>query len=854
MGEPIKKLGQIVSDIQDTLGQFNNNISKSDDIENYSEKNEKNIAIIDKNNIDIKNEIITEFDDHEKNYAPESNILTEDIFEKINDEEISLTTFEERKHLNSNIIDIHRSGSIKKYDYQDDINENIQRTQSLNSEKYNFYDKEENDSIYNIESKNSKSVIKDYPLVLTNSTLNSEVFDKDSKNKKYTKEHSYNMKLNIPDENTYLLMKDLIEKTKQKSEDILNLNNIINEYSNKNKIIEEENKNLRKINKEMQFKLDEVNANLLNMTSFDNKSNIKENEVYINDFSLSSQENLITLLDDIISSFTDQLNNDDVKSNNNSYITKLSIEKLIKNFNECLGSIKLHIKNYSKEKPYTLSYSLITDVCNCFKNCHNEINELYLNNKNLNEIKIEDNDIDVLKEKYKKSLYTLNKLENENKKNILIINKLNSEINNNKTYNLEKNKDLELNDLKEKYNQILIENNNMKKNQSYLENLIEKWKQENDKLQKAILTFKNDFHIDKDLLLKNRILKNKLDDERLNIKKYNELIKALKLEIDQLKKENIQDNGKLTKKVSSELSNIKDIQSLYLESIKQITNKYNDNETSNSGIKILNKQIEKLYEAVQESDKTRSHLTQLEQTIEEQVKEKEKIVSENKKIKKDYDELQEKYKTHEDIWLKKCRDLNIDLNNTKNILKKTHTDYMNKEKELIECQTIIDDYLLQYSKACDTCIAISSVHKKSTQFLDNLYLKPGLSKQPFPFDEEIKHLCSWIKENENELKNKELNTEKLNELLNNKNKEINLLKNKSDELKLSLTDLQNLYDESKKKEKLTQELNEKQKKEYEEKLSQSLEKQKILKKKIDHLFKGCQLFVSGAPASAYSLN
>jgi len=156
------------------------------------------------------------------------------------------------------------------------------------------------------------------------------VYIKKSKNKKYTKEHSYNMKLNIPDENTYLLMKDLIEKTKQKSEDILNLNNIINEYSNKNKIIEEENKNLRKINKEMQFKLDEVNANLLNMTSFDNKSNIKENEVYINDFSLSSQENLITLLDDIISSFTDQLNNDDVKSNNNSYITKLSIEKVYK--------------------------------------------------------------------------------------------------------------------------------------------------------------------------------------------------------------------------------------------------------------------------------------------------------------------------------------------------------------------------------------------------------------------------------------------------------------------------------------------------------------------------------------------
>jgi len=162
---------------------------------------------------------------------------------------------------------------------------------------------------------------------------------------------------------------------------------------------------------------------------------------------------------------------------------------------------------------------------------------------------------------------------------------------------------------------------------------------------------------------------------------------------------------------------------------------------------------------------------------------------------------------------------------------------------VFECQAIIDDYLLQYSKACDTCIAISSINKKSTQFLDNLYLKPGLSQQPFPFDEEIKHLCTWIKENDNTIKNLDSNTKELNKLLDTKNQEIDTLKNKSDELKSNLSNLQTLYDESKKKEK-----------DYEEKLEQSIQKQNVLKKKIDQLFKGCQLFVSGAPPSAYALN
>jgi len=193
--------------------------------------------------------------------------------------------------------------------------------------------------------------------------------------------------------------------------------------------------------------------------------------------------------------------------------------------------------------------------------------------------------------------------------------------------------------------------------------------------------------------------------------------------------------------------------------------------------------------------------------------------------------------------LKKCKDLNNDLNSTKNLLSKTHNDYVKKEKEVYEYQAIIDEYLLQYSKACDTCIAISSINKKSTQFLDDLCLKPGLSKQPFPFDEEIKHLCTWIKENENDITKLDSNTKELTEMLNNKNQEITTLKSKSEELTSNLTNLQILYDESKKKEK-----------EYEEKLDKSIQKQKVLKKKIDQLFKGCQLFISGAPASAYSLN
>jgi len=286
--------------------------------------------------------------------------------------------------------------------------------------------------------------------------------------------------------------------------------------------------------------------------------------------------------------------------------------------------MKSNINEYSEEKPYSLSRTIIMDVCNCFKDCQENINDLYTKNENLNDIKIDVNDINVLKEEYKKSLNAINQLELENNKNQIIIDQLSSKINNKeKLSNADSINDNNMiktkyKDMTQRYNKLLIENENMKKNQIYLENLIEKWKLENNKLQKAILSFKNEFPADKDLLQKNRILKNKLDDERLNIKKYTELIKALKTEIDQLKTENIQDNGKLTKQVSSELSSIKDIQSLYLESIKQITNRYNENEVTNtsSSAKIFNKQIEKLYEAVQESDRIKGHLAKLEQTIE----------------------------------------------------------------------------------------------------------------------------------------------------------------------------------------------------------------------------------------------
>ncbi|OUM62027.1 hypothetical protein PIROE2DRAFT_11788 [Piromyces sp. E2] len=805
MGEPIKKLGQIVSDIQDTLGQFNNisnsNISKNGNIDVKIENNINSDAKFDENDLIFRNEKsetyikngsnineITEIDDNVASFSPK---ITESIFEKT-DQNMSIMSIREKNRLNKIQIDINQShSSISDESYNCHKNDDVNATVDAS---VNFVNTNDNEYI---------------PKTL-NYNLNNDI----SENKKHMEEFSNNMKLNIPDENTYLLMKDLIEKSKQKSEDISHLNDIINEYNNKNKMIEEENKNLKKINKVMQCKLDEINSNLLNMTSFENVSNLKDHdEAFLNSFSSSKQDNFITFINEMLEIFSTQLNTN-YNNNNTSYMTKITMDK-------CLSSVKTNIKEYSEEKPYTLSRSVIMNVCNCFKDCQENINDLYTKNENLNDIKVDVNDINVLKEEYKKSLNTINQLELENNKNLIIINQLNSKINkeNLSNYDTTDNSHIintKYKDMTQRYNRLLIENENMKKNQIYLENLIEKWKLENNKLQKAIISFKNEFPVDKDLLQKNRILKNKLDDERLNIKKYTELIKALKTEIDQLKTENIHDNGKLTKQVSSELSSIKDIQSLYLESIKQITNRYNENEVSNSSnnVKIFNKQIEKLYEAVQESDRIKSHLAKLEQTIEDQVKEKEKVVVENKKIKKELNELQDKFKTHENIWLKKCRDLNADLNNTKNILTKTHNDYLKKEQEVIECQTIIDDYLLQYSKACDTCIAISSINKKSTQFLDNLHLKPGLSKQPFPFDEEIIHLCTWIKENDNDIKNLDSNTKELNKLLDIKNHEVDSLKHKSEELKTSLSNLQLLYDESKKKEK-----------DYEEKLEQSIQKQ-----------------------------
>ena len=137
------------------------------------------------------------------------------------------------------------------------------------------------------------------------------------------------MKLNIPDENTYLLMKDLIEKTKQKTDDINHLNNIINECNNKNKSIEEENRNLRKINKVIQSKLDEVNANLLNITSFgDNINQLKENdEAFSKSFSSINRETYITNINEMMQQFSTQLN--DKTTNGNSYLTKITVDKVI---------------------------------------------------------------------------------------------------------------------------------------------------------------------------------------------------------------------------------------------------------------------------------------------------------------------------------------------------------------------------------------------------------------------------------------------------------------------------------------------------------------------------------------------
>jgi len=141
------------------------------------------------------------------------------------------------------------------------------------------------------------------------------------------------MKLNIPDENTYLLMKDLIEKNKQKTDDINHLNSIINEYETKNKTIEEENRNLRKINKAMQFKLDEVNANLLNITSFDDHiDQLKEgDEAFSSHFSSINRETFIAQLNEMMELFSTQLNNSNNVNHSNSYLTKITVDKVIFN-------------------------------------------------------------------------------------------------------------------------------------------------------------------------------------------------------------------------------------------------------------------------------------------------------------------------------------------------------------------------------------------------------------------------------------------------------------------------------------------------------------------------------------------
>ncbi|ORX56665.1 hypothetical protein BCR36DRAFT_253230, partial [Piromyces finnis] len=809
MGEPIKKLGQIVNDIQDTLGQFNDISSKSSDI-NISVERKNNIInnniINDENSLCYKNEGLNKKNNNineivERNYNAImfSSKAAGKIFEK-NDHDMSLMLMKENDNLNNIQLHIDKNSndiSIQSYSILND--ENNDTHQSKNT---NIGNDEKSIDINN----------KEYYLDISNNNL----IDNNISEKRQTKELLHNMKINIPDENTYLLMKDLIEKSKQKSENISYLNNIINEYNNENKAMKEENKNLRKINEVMKYKLDEINANLLNISCYDSISSLKEKDIaYISSFSSSKQENLITFINEVLEVISTQLNL--------KFINKNSVLIKITNFYKCLNSMKTSIKEFSEEKPYSLSRSLIIDVCNCFKNCQDNINNLYNENENenLNNVS-DDDDVNVLKERYKKSLNTISQLELENKEHLMIINELNSKINKtekisnidpiNSNYIIK----TKYNDITQRYNKLLVENENMKKNQIYLENLIEKWKLENDKLQKAIISFKNEFPIDKDLLQKNRILKNKLDDERLNIKKYTELIKALKIEIDQLRTDSIQDNEKLTKQMSSELSNIKDIQSLYLESINQITNKYNENESDNinNNNKIINKQIDKLFDVVQESDKIKNQLTKLEQIIEEQIKEKERVIVENKKIRKEFNELQNKLNNQENSLLKKCRDLNTDLNNTKDLLAKTHNDYLKKEQEVFECQAIIDDYLLQYSKACDTCIAISSIHSKPTQFLDNLHLKPGLSKHPFPFDEEIRNLCSWIKENENDIKAFDFKIKELNKLLDSKNQEIVSLKNKSEELKTNISNLQLSYDEARKKEK-----------DYEEKLEHSLQKQ-----------------------------
>lgn len=198
---------------------------------------------------------------------------------------------------------------------------------------------------------------------------------------------------------------------------------------------------------------------------------------------------------------------------------------------------------------------------------------------------------------------------------------------------------------------------------------------------------------------------------------------------------------------------------------------------------------------------------------------------------------------HEKIWVKKCRSLNNDLNEVKNILAKTHKNYMEKENDILELQRILDEYQIQYGKACDMCIAISSICPKSSQFLDGLILKPGLSKQPYSFDEEIKHLCLWIKDTSQNIKTLEKQSSQSNQQISSQKEELSNLKD-------TIEKLQNKNQEIESSKKLI----EKQKKEFEEKLEISLKKQTTLKKKFEHMYKGCQLLISGAPPSAYRIN
>jgi len=88
--EPVELTTQIVSDIQDTLGQFNNQLNSEED--NYLEKNIENSSYIDESSDSyFKNDtlsenynVITETDDNIVNYSSKTN-LSEHIYEKSNE-------------------------------------------------------------------------------------------------------------------------------------------------------------------------------------------------------------------------------------------------------------------------------------------------------------------------------------------------------------------------------------------------------------------------------------------------------------------------------------------------------------------------------------------------------------------------------------------------------------------------------------------------------------------------------------------------------------------------------------------------------------------------------------------------